>query len=154
MITRSLTLAGIGQGNGVILDGTNADSRNPMVAIVGPENPVNGAPVVELRDLTVQRGHNISFGGVGGGVLVARATATLTRVIVTSNYANSGGGIFIHDAQAHVTLDDSLVTANDSFNTGGVFIDGGTLSLTGTSEVRDNTPPQCFTANGGSGCPA
>ncbi|MBL8127176.1 MAG: hypothetical protein JNM64_06045 [Chloroflexia bacterium] len=124
------------------------------MAIVGAQGVGLGDVTVELRDLRIRGGYTNTPGGLGGGLLLARATATLKRVLVTENFAQNGGGIGIHDSLAELTLIDTSVKANDAFTGGGVYIDGGKLIIGSGSGVAGNTSNDCFSINDGSGCPA
>ena len=147
VITKSLTLEGAGRGDGgTFLDGGGSENPNPVVQIVD-------AVDVELRDLAVKGGNTIANQGRAGGILVARATATLRRVKVTGNTAFFGGGIALNDDQTHLALINTLVTQNTATGTGGgIYNDGGSLSVDGDSSVSDNTPNQCVYGSGGTGC--
>ncbi|MFN8677491.1 MAG: hypothetical protein U0Z70_14040 [Thermomicrobiales bacterium] len=154
-ITKNLTLVGAGAiDGGTVLDGGGGENGNPVVAIVGAEGVGLGDVTVELRDLRIRGGYTNTPGGLGGGILLARATATLKRVLVTGNFAQLGGGVGIHDSLAELTLINTSVKSNDAFTGGGVYIDGGKLTVGSGSGVAGNTPNDCVSFNGGSGCPA
>ncbi len=86
----------------------------------------NGAELV-LRDAVLTGG--ASFGsssgtGVGGGILVRGASATIDTVTVTANAASFGGGVGVLGGGA-VVVDRSTLAANSAGSGGGAYVSTG-----------------------------
>ena len=84
-----------------------------------------------IKDMTIRHGHT---SGSGGGIAHwgVEGTLALTRVKVTGNVANLGGGIY---SSALLNLNDSVVSANNaninatSSYGGGLYLSGSGASL-------------------------
>lgn len=85
--------------------------------------------------------------GLGGGLAIVGAQATIEGTSITGNNALRGGGIVLGGST--VTLDSaSSITENTATNLGGgIFLDSGSVQLNGAN-LSGNTPDDC----GGAGC--
>lgn len=174
--TYNLSIAGIGDNQG------DLDMlAQPLVAGVGlrirPVGGVGTAPVihqqvagervmelhgaiVDLVDFEVSGG---TIDGAGGGILNDQGALTLTRMGVTGNSANSGGGIYnsgdltitdstldtnvatlvgggalFNDANHSIVLDHSSVMNNAAPKGGGIYNIDGTLFVQNNSKISSN----------------
>ncbi len=97
------------------------------------------------------------MGGVGGGITIVAAEASLSNNFVTDNYAKKcGGGIFL-DEGATVTLQHEVVTGNrpadiQGWGGSGIYVDGSAAMITrvriADSLVVDNAPNGPGVGNG------
>ncbi len=99
---------------------------------------------LSLDTLTVRGGSAVTSGSsIGGGVNHQGRNLSLTRVRLTGNLANSGGGLFVFP-ESHASIQESTIDNNQVVNAGitnpyGPAISGsGSLSLV-TSTVTGNT---------------
>ncbi len=97
---------------------------------------VHGANV-DLVDLVVSGG---TIDGAGGGIFNDSGALTLTRMSVTANSANSGGGIY---NSGYVTITDSTLNYNVAtlIGGGGLFNDANHSVVLDHSSVMDNAAP-------------
>jgi hypothetical protein len=97
------------------------------------------------------------MGGVGGGITIVAAPASLSDNVVTDNYAKKcGGGVFV-DEGATATLTHEKVTGNRpvdpaGWGGSGIYVDGGANAVTTVhivdSVVLENAPGGPGTGNG------
>jgi predicted outer membrane repeat protein len=107
--------------------------------------------------LTMVRGEISSnwTDGYGGGLYASQSvTTTATDVLIDSNQAPLGGGVYVNFG-AQVTLNDGVVTNNGDLSTsngGGVCIQDGDLfanNMDFGTGVDDNTPDDVYTLTSG-----
>jgi hypothetical protein len=108
--SKNLTFYGAGM-NTTILDGGSTD---PVIS---------SSSITTITDMTIQNG--LHAGSGGGGIESTAGSLTLTRVKVTGNSANYGGGIYSSGA---LTMNDCVVSANIANGSS-----GGGIHLSGTS---------------------
>jgi Protein of unknown function (DUF1565)/Right handed beta helix region len=97
------------------------------------------------------------MGGVGGGITIVGARASLSGNLVTDNYAKKcGGGMFLDEA-ATVTLTHETVIGNrpahrDGWGGAGIYVDGSADAVTTVriedSVILDNAPNGPGVGNG------
>ncbi len=116
-----------GNGAGVtIIDGGDID--RVFEVILGK--------TVYLSDLTIRDGNTAAQGG--GITAATSASLTLTNVVVTSNSANDGAGVW---TAASTTITDSTISNNLAASTGGGIFNAdstGVLTLTGSTLSGNN----------------
>ena len=140
---------------------------------------VDNSSILNLSDAALIGNTNSGTGNAGsGGAIHVHGTANLNRVLLTSNTANSGGGIGFHGGSGsliNVTIsgntsttdggglwaDSSVTVTNSTFTLnhansdgGGIWSNGGTITISNTI-VSDNTAGNSnpdvegnFTSNG------
>ena len=81
--------------------------------------------------------------GLGGGVYVITATATISNNQIFGNSAGSGGGLYLYSSAA--TLDRNTIISNTAWQGGGLYLDSSDATLT-NNVVADN---QANTAGSG-----
>jgi hypothetical protein len=118
------------EGNGSTIERFPDASQFRLIAVT----PVG---VLELRDLTLQRG---AAGDFWGGALYSRGTVGLTRTTVTENAAHAGGGLC--NASGVMTLTDAVVSLNVAVGGGGGITSGAedsdaTLVIDATSVTQN-----------------
>jgi predicted outer membrane repeat protein len=128
VIDRDLVLRGVDSDtNGqAILDG----GRHGRVLEIDP------GVVVEISGLLIRHGH-AGQGGFGGGIL-NHGRLTLTDVVVTSNRADTGGGIYSTGTvtlNGNTTIKHNRTTFDDG---GGVAVMGGRLIMNDSSSLHHN----------------
>jgi hypothetical protein len=74
---------------------------------------------------------NIASGALGGGVVVAEGTLTVTGSTVSGNFAAAGGGIY--NGGSTLTVQRSTISGNASSNGGGIFASNGVTDLMNTT---------------------
>ncbi len=123
-ITGSLTIRGAGAGITTI-DGNGIDRVLDIKA----------GSTVNIEDVTIRGG---SIGNKwGGGINVATGSnVTLTRVVVTANSGDSGGGVYSY--KSVIVMTDTTIDGNSGKWGGGFYNDGGTASLNRVT-VSNNT---------------
>ncbi|TMC67956.1 MAG: CSLREA domain-containing protein [Chloroflexi bacterium] len=87
---------------------------------------------VHVSGLTIQNGH-LDVGQGGGITAAASSTVTLDSVVVASNEANDGGGIWNGGS---LTVTNSTVRDNLAYSTGGGILNGdstGNLIMSGST---------------------
>jgi hypothetical protein len=108
--SKNLTFYGAGM-NTTILDGGGTD---PVIS---------SSSNTTITDMTIRNG--LHTGSGGGGIESTAGSLTLTRVKVTGNSADYGGGIYSSGA---LTMNDCVVSANIANGSS-----GGGIHLSGTS---------------------
>jgi hypothetical protein len=98
-------------------------------------------------------GNTAIYGGAGIFSYNTGSSVTLSDTIVSGNTAPLGAGIANYFGGS-VLLTDSIVSGNIATVVGGgVFtFAGGTVTLTGTSTIVDNTPDNCYPPGSVAGC--
>ena len=132
-VNQNLTFYGAGM-NATLLDGSGLAS-----VIVA-----TSAPTVSIQDLTIRNGNAT----LGGGIAQYGGTLTLSRVKLTGNLAQSGGGIYSSGA---LSMTDCVVSANNASLDASSY--GGGLYLTGEAVAVNlvNVTISGNTATGNSG---
>jgi hypothetical protein len=133
------------------LNGTGT-TGDPLIAITGDSH-------IDLRNFTIENGHNV--GSNGGGIAVnssgKSAGLTLTNVDISTSTADKGGGLFYAGAASTDTLTmiGTTVEFNSAVNAGGgVRIQGDVhMTMDATSSIRNNTanPESLTNKNDGHG---
>lgn len=121
----------------LVIRGAHAASGRPVLDGGRAGRVLEVASGVTVRLVNVAVRHGKVSGAVGGGIL-NHGKLTLTDVVVLSNRADSGGGIY---STGELVLDGAtVVKRNRSLvdDGGGVYVDGGQLTMTGTSAVHHN----------------
>ena len=123
-ITGSLTIRGAGSGITTI-DANGIDRVLDIKAGI----------TVNIEDVTIRGG---SIGNKwGGGINVATgSTVALTRVVVTANSGDSGGGVYNY--KSTIVMTDTTIDGNSGKWGGGFYNDGGTATLNRVT-VSNNT---------------
>lgn len=126
VVDRNLVIRGAHGGSGrPALDGGRA----------GRVLEISAGVTVRLAGLEIR--HGKVRGGFGGGIL-NHGTLTLSEVVVLSNRADSGGGIY---STGELVLDGTTVVKHNRAlvdDGGGVYADGGRLTVTDASTVHHN----------------
>jgi hypothetical protein len=97
------------------------------------------------------------MGGVGGGITIVAATASLSDNLVTDNYAKKcGGGMFLDEGAtvrlAHETVIGNRPVHPDGWGGAGIYVDGSANAVTTVriedSIILDNAPNGPGVGNG------
>jgi len=139
-ITRSVTIKGKGSTKTFI----NGNKLDRVLHI----KYVTGALTVNISGVAIQNGmaEDSYFANTveGGGILIDRATVTLTNCAVSENSAVSatdnvsgGGGIYVYNAGT-LTVKNSVISNNtvqaaQTAAGGGIYNESGTVILTGST---------------------
>jgi Right handed beta helix region len=128
-----VTIRGAGEDQTVIDGG---DSGRVMI--------ISGAPVVTIKNITIQHGHSTND---GGGILNF-GNLTLRNSTLTDNeaFGDLGGGGIYNFSGSTATLRNSTVTDNTA-NLGDDISNEGSLTL------RNVTFNECVNFAFGTGCP-
>ena len=118
-----------------------------------------------LEDISLEGGLLLLSSSYGGGIDVFESIVTLLRSRVSGNTAPEGGGISLRSAsasdvnrQARLILSNSTITGNTATATNGgsgiwaSHVARVRVTITGTSFLHGNTPPQsCASGSGWTG---
>jgi len=111
-----VTGGGIANYGGEILieDTVFRDNRTPYTPnIVSPSGQIGGF-----------QGGAFIGGGQGGSIAVWSGSVTMRRCVITSSYAQNGGGVYTQDASnfpSSFVAEDTVIQGNFSFMGGGIF---------------------------------
>ena len=83
------------------------------------------SPTIDQCVISGNRGGSASFGG--GVQCVSESSPTLTRTIVSGNFARAGGGIYC-TTNSSPTLINCIVSGNSAISAGGLPTQGGALA--------------------------
>ena len=117
-------------GNATVIDGQGVARSTAMIVVTA---------TARIDGLTVTGGNNTTGSaavGLGGGIYVNGAAATITSCTVTGNsavsasYCKGGVGIVAQYAGANAMVYNSQITSNDFFEIGGGTRMGGGLAAT------------------------
>ena len=124
-------------GGGIHSDGTAHIARSVVSDNTAGDDGggIRSAGALVMIDSAVT-GNRGDF--LGGGLQIWQGTATLTRVTISGNVAEHGGGLR-NDASA--TLTDVTLDRNSSFQNGGGIDNDGVLTMAG-GIIRDNAASQ------------
>lgn len=104
----------------------------------GPVVTMNGYQTnsTELQGFTIEGGTGVptSYGPLGGGVFCGSAAPVISKCIIKNNFAQVGGGIFLHAGQVASTI-PAIVDCRFNDNVGAVW--GGGLAILKLSSVAD-----------------
>jgi predicted outer membrane repeat protein len=135
VITKSVTLIGVGPGSTIISGDTG-------------EEVIKGGVINITKPLFQSSGHNVTLIGMtvtggdahyGGGIFNDEGSLTLSWISIEDNSASlSGGGIY--SMGGTVIMDgNTTVTGNTAPASGGMVNDGSTLTMNSGSAIAGNT---------------
>lgn len=152
----ALTLKGLSSSSiGTIKRFTNPSSET--ASDTGSALKVNSTVPVTIQDITITGGKT---SGNGGGINIAKTGASVTLssgAKVTGNTAVNGGGVYVAASQTLALIGSDASPAEVSQNTveatdtnagGGGIYNAGTVSISGSAKINQNTAKvSCSTKN-------
>ncbi|MFN8453368.1 MAG: choice-of-anchor Q domain-containing protein [Anaerolineae bacterium] len=130
VINKSLTL--LGGFNDTTLTG-----RTPRSSIIngggtGSVISITNNAAVTIDGFTITGGNGTTNGGVGGGIAIRQATATIRDNLIENNVASSnqntdgrGGGIYIVNSTSPVLIENNTIRANVAYSVASGSLSGG-----------------------------
>jgi hypothetical protein len=130
-------------GGGVSVVGASIILKNNRVFGNAALQGQGGGVYLRASDDAILSGNAIvsNTAGYGGGLLLNRASATMSDNTISANTAITRGGGLLLFQSGDATVSDNAVTANIAENGGGVYLDLSNAAISG-NDLRANTASQ------------